>query len=207
MSARGSGRGRFDARNVGGSRGDAAVWLAEAMTVTLTSPDARYFDSWSATVAEFGGIHIDGAGLELGASSDRATFDAFVEKAELYGRPGAALPDGHVPCDYFWIVDGGEVVGFIAFRRELNDWLRRVGGHIGYSVRPSRRREGIVSAALRLVLDRARAEGYDRVMLTCDDDNPGSFRTIEGAGGVLQDVVDATDAGHPRLRRYWIPLV
>lgn len=176
------------------------------MTIALAAPSADLFDSWAATVAEFGGVHIDGAGLELGTVPDREACGAFVAKAQLYGRAGAQLPDGHVPCDYFWITDDGEVVGFIAFRRELNDWLRRVGGHIGYSVRPSRRRQGIVRAALNLVLERARAEGYDRVMLTCDDDNEGSSRTIEGAGGVLEDVIEAPDAGHPRLRRYWIAL-
>lgn len=98
------------------------------------------------------------------------------------------------------------LVGFISVRHELNDFLRRNGGHIGYSVRPTRRREGIARAGLELVLERARALGLDRVMLTCDDDNPGSFRTIEGAGGVLQDTIDATEIGHPRLRRYWITL-
>ncbi|MFD5213791.1 GNAT family N-acetyltransferase [Microbacterium sp. NPDC058345] len=176
------------------------------MTIALSAPSTDLFDSWAATVAEFGGVHIDGAGLDLGASPDRETCAAFVAKAQLYGRPGAALPEGHVPCDYFWITDEGEVVGFIAFRRELNEGLRRVGGHIGYSVRPSRRRQGIARTALGLVLDRARTEGYDRVMITCDDDNAGSFRTIEGAGGVLQDTIDAADAGHERLRRYWIEL-
>lgn len=176
------------------------------MTIALAAPSVDLFDSWAATVAEFGGGHVDGAGLELGTVPDRAACEAFVEKAELYGRPGAQLPDGHVPCDYFWITDDGEVVGFIAFRRELNDWLRNRGGHIGYSVRASRRREGIARAALGLVLDRAREQGYDRVMLTCDDQNVGSYRTIEGAGGVLQDTVDATDAGIARMRRYWITL-
>ena len=111
-----------------------------------------------------------------------------------------------MPCDFFWITEGDQVLGFIAFRHELNDFLRRVGGHIGYSVRPTRRRGGIVKAALRLVLDIARAQGLEKVMLTCDDDNPGSYRTIEGAGGELQDVVDPSDAGHPKLRRYWIEL-
>ena len=176
------------------------------MLIALARPSVDLFDSWAATVTEFGGVHIDGAGLELGTVPTRDAAEEFIVRAELYARPGAELPEGHVPCDYFWITDADEVVGFIAFRRELNDWLRRFGGHIGYSVRPSRRREGIVSAALRMLLDRARAEGYDRVMLTCDDDNPGSFRTIEGAGGVLEDVVDASDEGHPRLRRLWCPL-
>ncbi|MEJ1089471.1 GNAT family N-acetyltransferase [Microbacterium sp. Mu-80] len=176
------------------------------MPITLASPSTDLFDSWAATVAEFGGVHIDGAGLDLGTVPDRDACEAFVAKAELYGRPGAELPDGHVPCDYFWIVDDGEVVGFIAFRRALNDWLRTYGGHIGYSVRPSRRREGIAGAALGLVLERAREQGYDRVMLTCDDDNVGSARTIEGAGGEHVDTIDGSDAGHGAMRQYWITL-
>ncbi|WP_309128866.1 GNAT family N-acetyltransferase [Microbacterium sp.] len=176
------------------------------MTIALSAPSTDLFDSWAATVSEFGGVHIDGAGLDLGASPDRETCAAFVAKAELYGRLGASLPDGHVACDYFWVTENGEVVGFIAFRRELNDWLRNYGGHIGYSVRPSRRRQGLARAALNLLLDRARGEGYERVMLTCDDDNTGSYRTIEGSGGVLHDTIDAAEAGHPRVRQYWIEL-
>ncbi|GAA5154938.1 GNAT family N-acetyltransferase [Microbacterium pseudoresistens] len=176
------------------------------MTATLARPTMDLFDSWAAAVAEFGGGHIDGAGLNDDAAADRATCADLVARAALYADRAATLPDDRVPCDFFWILDDGEVAGFIAFRLELNDFLRRVGGHIGYSVRASRRRRGLASTALGLVLDRARAEGFERVMLTCDDDNIGSARTIEGAGGVLQDVIDAKDAGHPRLRRYWIPL-
>ena len=176
------------------------------MTIALARPSLSHFDSWSDTVAEFGDVHIDGAGLERGQDHDRDACAAFVEKAELYADAGATLPEGHVACDYFWITDDGEVVGFIAFRRELNDWLRSYGGHIGYSVRPSRRRQGIARAALNLVLDRARAQGYDRVMLTCDDTNVGSYRTIEGAGGELEAVIDGSAADIPRLRQYWISL-
>ncbi|MFD5224306.1 GNAT family N-acetyltransferase [Microbacterium sp. NPDC058342] len=180
------------------------------MTIALASPSPSLFDSWAAAVAEFGGAHIDGAGLDAGVVPDLAACEAFAAKAELYGRPGAALPEGHVPCDYFWITEGDEVVGFISFRRELNEWLRSYGGHIGYAVRPSRRRRGIARAALALVLDRARSNGYHRVMLTCDDDNTGSSRTIEGAGGVLHDTIDrpadAASAPATRVRQYWIEL-
>ncbi|HWV48826.1 MAG TPA: GNAT family N-acetyltransferase [Microbacterium sp.] len=176
------------------------------MTIELVRPTTDLFETWAAAVAEFEGGHIDGGGYEQGFIPDRAACEAFVEKARLYADPSAELPDGHVPCDFFWIVEADQVVGFIAFRRELNDWLRRFGGHIGYSVIPSRRREGIVKDALRQVLAIARADGYERVMLTCDDDNPGSYRTIEGAGGELEDIIDAEDAGHLRLRRYWIEL-
>jgi len=46
-----------------------------------------------------------------------------------------------------------------------------------------------------------RALGLDRVLLTCDDDNIGSARTIEKNGGVLEEVL-TTDLG--ATRRYWI---
>ncbi|MFJ4045672.1 GNAT family N-acetyltransferase [Microbacterium sp. NPDC089987] len=176
------------------------------MVIALASPALSMFDSWSQTVSEFGDVHIDGAGLDRGQAADRAACEAFIAKAERYADPKATLPDGHVACDYFWITDDGEVVGFIAFRRELNDWLRSYGGHVGYSVRPSRRRQGIARRALDLVLDRARAQGYDRVMLTCDDTNIGSYRTIEGAGGELEAVVDGSAADMERMRQYWITL-
>ena len=39
-----------------------------------------------------------------------------------------------------WWVEGEQYLGRIAVRHELNDFLREVGGHIGYDVRPSARR-------------------------------------------------------------------
>jgi len=176
------------------------------MQIELTRPTTTLFDSWAAAVAEFEGGHIDGGGYESGMVPDRAACEASVDKAVRYADPDAELPEGHVPCDFLWIADASEVVGFIALRRELNEHLRQFGGHIGYAVRPSRRREGIAKEALRLVLETARGQGIDRVMLSCDDGNAGSFRTIEGAGGELQDIIDASAEGHPRLRRYWITL-
>jgi len=98
------------------------------------------------------------------------------------------------------------VVGFIAFRRSLTEWLRNYGGHIGYAVKPSRRREGIALAALNLVLEHARSHRYERVLITCDDDNIGSYRTIERAGGVLDATIDGEDPGDARVRQYWITL-
>jgi predicted acetyltransferase len=73
-------------------------------------------------------------------------------------------------------------------------------------VRASRRRRGYASQALALALDRAREIGLDRVFITCDDDNIASARTIERAGGVLQDVSDQSERGHAMLRRYWVTL-
>jgi predicted acetyltransferase len=56
---------------------------------------------------------------------------------------------------------------------------------------------------LRSVLPEARALGLQKVLVTCHDDNLASARTIEKAGGVLEDVRD-TELG--LTRRYWIAL-
>jgi predicted acetyltransferase len=45
--------------------------------------------------------------------------------------------------------------------------------------------------------------GLHRILVTCDDDNIGSIRTIEKNGGILENVVDGPDLDKP-IRRYWI---
>ena len=86
----------------------------------------------------------------------------------------------------------------IAIRHVLNDFLLDVGGHIGYDVRPTRRREGHATAMLRAALPWALDLGIDPALVTCDDDNVGSIRVIEACGGVLEDVRGVK-------RRYWVP--
>lgn len=176
------------------------------MTLSLVRPTVDLCDAWSAALAEFGGTDLHGMGAESSTTPDRASCEALVELAERFADPEAEIPADKVHADHFWMVVGDEVVGFIGIRWELNAYLAHAGGHIGYSVKPSSRRRGYAGAALRLALDCARERGIDRVLITCDDDNLGSARTIESAGGVLGDLIDASDAGHPRLRRYWIEL-
>ena len=88
---------------------------------------------------------------------------------------------------------------YLHLRHELNEFLLEEGGHIGYSVRPARRREGHASRALALGLREAALRGVDRVLVTCDVDNHPSARTIERNGGVLDDVRQGK-------RRYWVDL-
>ena len=88
--------------------------------------------------------------------------------------------------------------------RSLNPFLERLGGHIGYVVVPEFRRKGGATEMLRqsLLIARDRV-GLDRVLVTCDDDNVGSIRTIEKNGGILENVVTSPEIAQPK-RRYWI---
>jgi predicted acetyltransferase len=117
---------------------------------------------------------------------------------------GENLPANHVPSTFLFAFDGTRIVGRVSIRHSLNQDLERVGGHIGYVVVPEYRRQGYATAILRQSLQIARQTlGLTRVLVTCDDDNVGSIKTIEKNGGVLESIVAGGDGDTPK-RRYWI---
>ena len=117
---------------------------------------------------------------------------------------GENLPANRVPSTFLFAFAGTSIVGRVAIRHSLNPDLERVGGHIGYVVVPEYRRQGYATAILRQSLQIAREKlGLTRVLVTCDDDNVGSIKTIEKNGGVLESIVTDPDGDRPK-RRYWI---
>src|SRR4030095_9707363 len=91
------------------------------------------------------------------------------------------------------------IVGRVSIRHSLNAFLERVGGHIGYVVVPEFRRRGYATTILRLCVQIARGElGSKRILVTCDDDNIGSIRTIERNGGILENVISGSDLNKPK---------
>lgn len=113
-------------------------------------------------------------------------------------------PEGWVPATQFVCVRGdGRIVGMIDLRHRFNAFLAEIGGNIGYSVRPSERRKGYATRMLNMALEEARIIGLSRVLVTCDEGNEASRRTIERNGGVFERTAKDDDA---IVRRYWIDL-
>lgn len=160
------------------------------------------YDAWLDCVRDFADGPRAGSGdWQVPAfGPDRVSFDALLEVARLEADPASALAEGLVRCDYFWLTEGAAMIGFLALRHSIDtEYLRTEGGHIGYSIRSSYRRQGHASRALGLALERARELGLERVLITCDVDNVASARTIESQGGVFEGIVKIK-------RRYWIAL-
>lgn len=171
----------------------------------LVSPSSRYRQSFIGAVRE---AQASGSGLgdtlKWDVTEMAADFDSVLADLRRY-EPGNELPEGFVHSEYLWLVHGDTYLGRASLRHTLNERLREFGGHIGYEVRPSARRQGHGKTLLRLTLERARELGLERALVTCDADNLGSRGVIEGNGGVLEAEVMVSD--HPKLlRRYWITL-
>lgn len=166
--------------------------------IQLVPPTPDLYQSWLVAEDDFGDQHRDGSGFSgPRPSTDRPAYDAMVVDRLAMADPATVLPQGLVHCTFLWIVEDADFVGYLAIRHSLTPFLLEEGGHIGYSVRPARRRRGIATRALGLSLPVAESLGIDPVLVTCDDDNVGSYRAIEANGGVLEDV-------RKGKRRYWI---
>ena len=133
--------------------------------------------------------------------ADGMSWSDYLDELQSH-RSGVDLPAGLVPATFLVAEVAGQIVGRTSIRHELNEFLAREGGHIGYGVVAEHRRRGYATAILRHSLIIARAVGIDRVLVTCDKDNVGSAAVIERCGGVFESLVDS-DSG-PAKRRYWI---
>jgi len=147
------------------------------------------------------------------ASPEYASFLHYYEEGMPFGpylemlaeqERGIGIPPGQVAPTFLFAFLGERIVGRVSIRHHLNPRFERRGGHIGYVVVPEFRRQGHATAMLGLAIQIAcRRFGLSRVLVTCDDDNVASRRTIEKCGGVLENIVTAPDLAKPQ-RRYWI---
>jgi len=125
-------------------------------------------------------------------------FAAYVADVVAQSREDAPRPRGWVPATTLWLVEGAEYLGRIQLRHRLTEFLREVGGHIGYDVRPSARLNGHATLMLRGMLPVARVLGIDPALVTCDSGNVGSRKVIEKCGGELEDERNGK-------LRFWVP--
>ncbi|PRB68719.1 GNAT family N-acetyltransferase [Arthrobacter sp. MYb213] len=186
-------------------------------SLRLLPPSAHLHESWLRNTEEWDGADQQGASVFLADKNDwdlknpndfSRWVDLLNDLAETQNQP----PAGFVNQCTLWLERDEEYLGAVSLRYALiNDFLQVVGGHIGYGIRPSARGEGLAAKALMAILDVARARGMQRVLLTCDDSNIGSAKTIEACGGQLEKILPVAQLAAQfgsvaPVRRYWIDL-
>ena len=133
---------------------------------------------------------------------DPADFPSMVQFL-LDNEKGVNIPKGWVKDSTYWLVnDNKKVLGVVNIRHGLTEKLFNIGGHIGYGIRPSERRQGYATKILAYSLEKTKELGIEKVLVVCDAVNIGSARTIINNGGV-EDVSFTEEDGNV-VRRFWI---
>lgn len=98
------------------------------------------------------------------------------------------VKEGLVPAgEYFLVDENDRIIGMANIRYSLNEKLRKIGGNIGYSIRPCERGKGYNKINLYCALKICKEKGIKNAILTADVDNPASWRTMERLGGELEE--------------------
>ncbi len=168
--------------------------------LALIKPTVEYEKSYRSYIRELGSSERYPFTLDF----EFDDFPALVTQLNNCSR-GIGLPDGWVPHTTFWLLEGEEIVGVSSLRHRMTDHLKRLGGHIGFGVRPSAQGRGIAKELLRRTLDEAGRLGKSEVLMICLKDNVASARVIRANGGKLESEYSAPEyAG--LLQRYVIQI-
>lgn len=154
--------------------------MTRADSMRLELPSEKYIDSFFEAMAEF---EAEG-NRQIPQDMTRERFPAYVQ--QLHDQSvGKNLKAGYVPSVEFWMIDADGFAGRIILGLAFYPAPERVGHHVGYAVRPSKRRLGYATRALQLLLDEASKRNIHKLMPICDPDNIASRKVIERNGGVL----------------------
>ncbi|WP_462159726.1 GNAT family N-acetyltransferase [Pseudoalteromonas sp. GB56] len=129
-------------------------------------------------------------------------FTALLARIEEFVQ-GENLPEGYVPSSTLWLVDQGEIVGITNVRHILNDNIAHCGGHIGLSIRPSTRGQGLGKVLMQQSIEFLAARGIAQVHIHCYKDNTASGSTIKACGGIFHSEIAV---GNQLVQRYTVTL-
>jgi predicted acetyltransferase len=118
---------------------------------------------------------------------------------------GINLAPNRVPHTMLYGFLDGVIVGRCSIRHELNDYLRQIGGHLGYGVAPPFRRQSFGEQLFRAGRELLKSLRTTEALMSCATDNIPSRKLIENAGGILIDEIIAPSDQRPTLR-FRLPL-
>ena len=186
-------------------------------TLFLAKPQMIYHEAFIEAVKELQALEHDRyyveKNLDVKALAQKEYFAAYL-KDLAQQEAGINLPAKRVAQTIYWLMEkqaDGQIscLGRVSIRHQLTEHLRKIGGHIGYVIRPSARRQGYGTKLLALALDKVN-QGQPEIdgkqaLLTCDETNLGSKKIIEKNGGVFSSYTKQ-ETPLPRKLLYWVKL-
>ena len=159
----------------------------EMKKLVLKLPTLKDKEDFLSYVKEFKEVNPSSNPLDFRIGDN---YEEWLKKKENE-RKGRNLEEGRVPSTVYFLKYDGEdrILGHLSIRHNIdNEFLSAVGGHIGYGTRPSERRKGYGTVALKLALKECEKLGIKNALVTCKRENNPSARCIENNGGVLRDI-------------------
>lgn len=169
--------------------------------IKLVYPCVEYSEQYVDVLEEYKSINEKPT---FGLHFEYDNFDEIIDEINNL-KKGIKIPAWQVQRDIYWLVSISDkrIIGVINIREISTEYFIKVGGNIGYGIRPSERRKGYATKILSLALEKCRKKGHNRVMVTCESDNIASEKTIIKNGGIFDSEI--VDDGVTFLR-YWIAL-
>src|SRR4051794_40504823 len=114
----------------------------------LVRPCLDYAQSWKAALDEFDAEAVSGFWY---VPTKPVDIGEYIQRTEDHAS-GKNIPDNWMQATTFWLIDEGMFVGHVNLRHTLFEWSKKIGGHIGFAIRPSARKQGYGSRILALAL-------------------------------------------------------
>ena len=138
-----------------------------------------------------------------GADISDAALQAMTPALERYVAKTNA-PSAASTYRQLWLMAGACFIGRVSLRKDIGPPSEAMEGHIAYEVHPAFRRRGFGHRALALGIDELRRQGVGDILILCEDENIGSIKIIEAAGGALEGLAPHQSFSDRIIRRYWI---
>ena len=123
---------------------------------------------------------------------DRYSYEEWLQILASNQSTETADPRFGTSETYFAVNEDSVIVGIVSFRHELTEFYANAG-HVGYSVRPSMRRNGYATQILCAILKKASERGFNELKIVARQDNVPSIRTILNNRGVLTRTFNEND--------------
>ena len=119
-------------------------------------------------------------------------------------KNGLNLPNGFVPSATYWIIENNEYAGSINIRPNLNDKLKKYGGHAGCVIRRKYRNKGLAQKAGEWTINKLKELNVKEMILTCEETNIISQKVLTKLSPVKceKDIVMLNNKP-TKIRRYF----